>query len=100
MKTWAIVQEGKMVQGPMTLPKDLVSTLEKKLEVKSMSIPSGWLPVEDNSLTVDRTKFAISDDFTIEVQPDKVIKTHRVKPFPQEFIDAVERRQVAIKESK
>ena len=89
MKMFARVQNGKIIQGPLGLPENFFSKEEKNREVSSMAVvESGWLPVHDNSLEVDKTKTAVSLDYTIEVLPDKIIKTHKTKPFPQEFIDA------------
>lgn len=89
MKMWARIENGKIVQGPIGLPENFFSKEKKNAEVVQLSVSeSPWLPVIDNSLEVDRTTMAVSADYKIEILPDKILKTHRVKPFPQEFIDA------------
>lgn len=92
-KTWVQVNEGKITIGPVVLSENYFSKKEKNSEVSQMTVVnSGWLPVYDNSIDVDMKKFAVSADYKIEIFPDRVLKTHKIKEFPPEFIEAFNNR--------
>lgn len=89
MKMWARMENGKIVEGPMGLPENYFSKQQLNHEISTKAvIASGWLPVVDNSLDVDSKKFAVSADYKIEIFADHIAKTHKIKEFPAEFIEA------------
>lgn len=98
IKMYARVEEGKIVQGPAVLPPNFFAKIDLNNEVSQMAVAStGWLPIVDNSIDVDSTKFAVSADFKMEILADRVIKTHKIKEFPPEFIEAYNRRSTSLK---
>lgn len=101
MKMWAKVENGKIVHGPMGLPENYFSKQQTNAEVSTKSvIEAGWLPVLDNSLEVDQTKFAVSADYKMEIFSDRIVKTHKIKEFPVEFIEAYNNLVKATKENE
>jgi len=98
IKMHARVEDGKIVQGPAVLPENFFSKEDKNSEVSQLAVVStGWLPIHDNSIDVDFTKFAVSADFKMEVFSDRIVKTHKIKEFPPEFIEAYNKRMSALK---
>ncbi len=98
VKMHARVEDGKIVQGPAVLPENFFSKELKNNEVAQMSVVStGWLPIIDNSTDVDFKKFAVSADFKMEFFSDRIVKIHKIKEFPPEFIEAYNRRVNALK---
>lgn len=96
----ARVENGKIVQGPAVLPENFFSKEDKNDEISQMAVVStGWLPIYDNSVDVDFTKFAVSADFKMEILADRIIKSHKIKEFPPEFIEAYNKRFNATKGS-
>ena len=88
-RAWARVQDGKIVQGPIIPPENYFSKTKLNSEITKMDATElGWVPVYDNSQEVDPTKFAVSLDYKIEVFSDRIVKTHKIKEFPKEFVDA------------
>lgn len=97
-KMHARVEDGKIVQGPAVLPENFFSKELKNSEVSQMSVVNaGWLPIIDNSTEVDFKKFAVSADFKMEIFSDRIVKTHKIKEFPPEFIEAYNNRVNALK---
>lgn len=97
-KMHARVENGKIVQGPSVLPENFFSKEVKNSEVSQMAVvSSGWLPIIDNSTNVDFKKIAVSADFKMEIFSDRIVKTHKLKEFPPEFIEAYNSRVNALK---
>lgn len=98
IKMHARVENGKIVQGPAVLPENFFSKEVKNSELSQMAVVnSGWLPIYDNSVDVDFKKFAVSADFKMEIFTDRIVKTHKIKEFPPEFIEAYNKRLNAMK---
>lgn len=98
IKMYARVEDGKIVQGPAVLPDNFFSKIDLRDEVSQMAVAStGWLPIIDNSVDVDFKKFAVSADFKMEIFSDRIVKTHKIKEFPPEFIEAYNKRVNAMK---
>lgn len=69
MKTYALIEDEEVVDFSV---RDEISDEEWK--------SGDWRVVKDNSVGVDRDKFAVSSHFDIDIHPRKVIKTHDITP--------------------